>query len=310
MKKIIIHFLLPIIVILAFYSCKKNKDIASTVNSNYDGSAFRKSFFQQNGVSSQIFNINSTIYQTIIGAKGTKIIILPNSFVRQNGASVSGNVQIELKEIYSKKDMILSGVFPTSNGNPLISGGEFYIKASQSGQELKLTNRNTVIVELPIQNTHTTGTMNEFYTRNAVDRTNWGTPGDTIKIKQDSITSFYSFEIDSLNWVNCDQFENASFSTLKVIPQDTSFNVRNTLIFVSYNGKNMATHLYGSLSNFYFETNSNPIGYLVTIYAISQKGNQYYSGILNLTTIANQSQTINLSATTIAQIKTDLSNLP
>ena len=317
MKKNVVYFCLLFIPICALFSCKKKADtLTPVVNTNYDGSIFRKNFFAQNGVPVQIFSINATSFQTIIGAKGTKVLFNPNSFVTNSGATVTGTIQIELKEIYTKKDMILSGVFPTSNGKPLISGGEFYIKASQNGQELKLANQSSVTIELPVSNTNSTGNMNEFYTRNAVDTTNWGNAAGAITKVFDSLTatSYYSFALDSLNWGNCDQFfslANSNHFGVKIA--DTSFNGRNTMVVVSYNGLNNATMLRSySIANQNFEADHSPylpVGMNVTFIAISQKGNQWYSAIHSTSIGNNHVENLTLVQTSLSQIQTALGNL-
>ena len=41
--------------------------------------------------------------------------------------------QDELKELFSKSDMILSGILPSSGGKMLVSGGEIFLRFKQNG---------------------------------------------------------------------------------------------------------------------------------------------------------------------------------
>src|SRR5690606_12398115 len=78
----------------------------------------------------------------ITGAQGTEIQFYANSFVDAAGNDITGNVEIGLIEIYGKKDMIFLNKQTMGDNNgtlePLISGGEFKITASQNGNEVFL----------------------------------------------------------------------------------------------------------------------------------------------------------------------------
>jgi hypothetical protein len=87
-------------------------------------------FFKQNEVRSQYFTVNSSSGGTVTGNKGTKISIPANAFKKSDGSAVAGNINIELKEVFKKSEMILSDKSTVSYGQILVSGGEFYIAAS------------------------------------------------------------------------------------------------------------------------------------------------------------------------------------
>src|SRR5687768_10951684 len=93
--------------ILSLSACKKNKDIP----------AFAKAddFWASHKIETQTFTGNATTGFSITGAKGTKITFPANSMVDGNGDLVTGNVTITLKEVLSKKDVVLSGVWTESN---------------------------------------------------------------------------------------------------------------------------------------------------------------------------------------------------
>ena len=65
-------------------------------------------------------------------------------------ASVTGNVTIEFKDIYSKSDMLLSNVpSMTYYGAPLKSAGEFFIKVLEGTNALLLDVGKSLTVEQP-----------------------------------------------------------------------------------------------------------------------------------------------------------------
>ena len=60
----------------------------------------------------------------------------PNAFRTNAGAVVTGSVQIKTGEYFSKSDFIFSGMYPMSNGEPLVSAGEFSMFPTQNGVDL------------------------------------------------------------------------------------------------------------------------------------------------------------------------------
>src|SRR5690606_34812760 len=91
----------------------------------------------------------------ITGERGTEITFPAGTFVDGDGHVVSGQVQVGIIEILSKKDLLLSGVATESNGKLLESGGELYIQVLQNGDTLQLNpdnqqwSANPVHVKLP-----------------------------------------------------------------------------------------------------------------------------------------------------------------
>ena len=82
--------------------------------------------------------INADSGGVFYGNSGTRYIFKKSSFITAAGVNVSGNIQIVVNEILKKGDMIFSRVLPVSNGEPLFSGGEIYITASQTSQQIFL----------------------------------------------------------------------------------------------------------------------------------------------------------------------------
>src|SRR5690348_5794003 len=84
-------------------ACKKNND--KPVFANADD------FWADHKIEAQTFSGNAGTGFSITGAKGTKIKFPANAFVDGSGNPVSGTVTFSLKEVLSKKDVLLSGVF-------------------------------------------------------------------------------------------------------------------------------------------------------------------------------------------------------
>jgi hypothetical protein len=90
----------------------------------------------------QSFTLVNENGAVITGEQGTTLTFYSNSIVDLNGDPVTGDISIELIEIYDKASMVMNKM-PTNgrrdNGDieTLKSAGEFYINATQNGVQLK-----------------------------------------------------------------------------------------------------------------------------------------------------------------------------
>ena len=93
---------------------------------------------------------------TLTSAKGVKLT-LNGDCLTKNGNPVTGQVDIEYVELFDKGNMLISnkptmGIMPDGKKNLLISGGEFFIKATQGGVELKTSCYMNLIVPTALTN--------------------------------------------------------------------------------------------------------------------------------------------------------------
>lgn len=123
-------------------SCKKNNTGTPPADT---GRAMMTEFFKQHAPEFETFTIDAAAGGTIVSAKGTTYRFSPNSLADASGALVTGNVTISVKELSRASEIIL-GDKPTSTGNGtmLVSNGEFFIKAQQGNNILKLRNDSAV----------------------------------------------------------------------------------------------------------------------------------------------------------------------
>jgi hypothetical protein len=82
----------------------------------------------------------------ISGKEGTKIWITKDLFENYT----NGKITFELKEFYSKEDMILNGLSTVTNKNELLeSSGMFYINFKEEGKQLKIKKGKSYEVTIP-----------------------------------------------------------------------------------------------------------------------------------------------------------------
>lgn len=294
-------------------SCKKDNPSPTNPTAPTGGGA--ASFFQDNLENAkQTFTINATTLSTVTGSKGTVLTFQPNSFVTLSGAPVTGNIQIELVEIYSKKDMILMNkqtMGVTWNGLSILeSGGEFSIAATQNGQKLKLAPGMSYQLDAPAPN-GTNGQMGLFYGSETDNQVTWNQADSSfINITQNG----YSVSCDSLNWVNLDYFMNlpGPLSKLSVqLPAGTS--AEDTKVFVSVDGSNAVAGIYNYESGMYTSGDyyKLPVGMNVHFIVVHVSNNTIKAAVIPSTITGNHVEVVNsLSTYSISQLSDLLNDLP
>lgn len=145
----------------------------------------------------KIVNFDPSLGGTIVGNSGTVYTFPANAFQTATGGTVTGTISLSLTEYIEKGDMIFSRVLPYSNGDPLISGGELSVQATQSGSKLFIRPGFTFTAAIP-QRGVISNNMLEFYgetMNNSTNPVNWTTGlglgtastfGDTVTINSDS----------------------------------------------------------------------------------------------------------------------------
>ncbi|WMX12146.1 hypothetical protein [Aureispira sp. CCB-E] len=296
---------------LCFVSCKETEieqpvgnDVLLPYNKVSD-------LFDNQEPKKQKFTITPTSAQTITGEDGTKITFSANSFVDAQGNLVTGQIDFELQEIYSKGDMIWSErMTVASNGQLLESGGEFFMSATSGGQEVFLN--QDYFMEVPISSATSNPSAMDLFTSTESDST-W-TPVDSSWVGIDSLNSNYQFYFDSLTWINCDYFVGGANMTnaFSVEPRlSAGVNLTDVTAYVVFNNLNSVASLYYNPTTGTFGTSFQlPIGESVTIVIVGMDASQIYLGTLNTTISAVTSPIqVPMSPVTQTQLQTTINNL-
>ena len=192
-----------------------NKKTTTAVNL-WDGFAARQP-------GPQLFTVTTAFASNLFGQKGTRLQIPANAFITAAGAPVTGQVNIELREIYEVWEMVLYNKFTQSGTQPIESGGEFFIRATQNGQELRLAPNLILRASLPAANP--LPGMQVFYGSRfdsaGASNFSWQLAEDRItnnvSIAMDSVNmGSYLMEVDSLAWINCDRFINETMNQVNI----------------------------------------------------------------------------------------------
>lgn len=275
-----------------------------------------KNYFQDNEASAvQTFTLDADNPTTITGSQGTSIDFYSSSFETSSGQIVTGNVEIEFIEIFSKEDMIrlnkpTVGMQYNGNYGTLISGGEFKVTATQNGETLSLRPGYSMQLTVPAPN-GVDPEMEIFYGSIDDDTLTWN-PSDSSLIWGQN--NQYNAYFDSLNWINCDYFMNSGGQLTTVqVEVPAGFNNNNCALFVSFDGMNSITNFY-NFSNSVFSTGASyqiPVGTDVHFIALSFINGNPHVAIVPAEIQNNHYETItSLTQTTSTQFQNDLSNLP
>jgi hypothetical protein len=307
---------------LIFSSCKKDTPPTTTAASaSYDTYSSLQSFYAKNGVPTQSFTVNGTTGGSFTTPQGTKVTIPANAFMDQSYTSVTGTVNIQFKDIYTKSDMLLSNVTPICyTGSPLKSGGEFFIKATSGGKGVYLV--AAIQIQQPFNGWPADNKMNPFTRKDSISLflPNWSPNDSAGSVVCDSSLSNYLFSlyqfsspVDSGTWCNSDNptyFSAYPQSNFTI--QTTDSVSYNTSVFLLFNGLNSMVHVYYSnttsgLSTFNYAY--APVGLQCTVVAVEIMPNgQFRAAFVPKVTITTNG-TINFTATptTTANFKAQLS---
>jgi TonB family protein len=98
----------------------------------------------------QVFSIRTDRDTTIICKEGTTIQIKANSFISEKtGNSISGTVQLKVKEYYKISDMILANLTTTSGGKILETGGMLHIAATANNENCIIETGRDIKIGFP-----------------------------------------------------------------------------------------------------------------------------------------------------------------
>jgi hypothetical protein len=301
------HSILFIFLAVIAFNCQKEV--------SYSGSSETYTsldqFFEKNQKAPQTFSANSSNAITLQTNKGTRILFQPNSFVTLNNQPVTGDVSIEVKEILTPAEMILSRALPVSNGQPLESAGEFLVKVTKNGQELKLGPGNLMEIKLPSLGVN----MNNMQVFNgtavstdAGSKINWtvnANPGNTVFV--DSASFGKTLFADSINWINCDRFINEPRINYTVYPGNTT-GFDSVAVMVHFTGRNSVVPMPWNLLTTRFYSQSM-IAANATVVGIGIKDNKLQAAIVPVNLVNAQSMTLSFSPFTEAQLKERLAQL-
>lgn len=326
------NLILPIFLSLSigFSSCKKekitknpqtDKHITANPSTNSDNTFLNpQQYFNTWAWQADQFQFQANVGGTFTTHKGSILSIPADAFSYPDYTLASGSIDITVREVYSTKEMINTGIYPVSGGSQVLnSGGQFFIEATQNGNPLIVTNGQLINFEIPAQAEDPgmelflagaeEDTANWMPVDSAAVGTNWPPSGFTFN----SADGTYSIDLDSLGWGNIDVFLNVNYF-------DCTFNLTglnnldnsNTNAFAVFKNQNSVWPTgvsgWGSITaNVINETHLADVP--MNIIVISVQNGQLYYGLLDVTPAQNTTYDINLIPTNSEALDNIISNL-
>ncbi|WP_246020705.1 hypothetical protein [Flavobacterium humi] len=248
----------------------------------------------------------------LTSAHGVQISLNGNDLTK-NGNPVTGAIDIKFIELFDKGTMLATnkptmGVMPNGDKSILISGGEFYINATQGGQQLGIN--SMIQLQVPANLTDPLDAGMAFWAGDNTDPDNlaWVKPaagpadhGGAVGFNQSS----YTVTFGNFGWTNIDRFYNDPRPKTQILATVPSgYDNTNSSIYLSVDGEgqnqlakfdtyNPATQQF---SEHYGQI---PIGLQCHIIFATESNGQWRYGIKAVTTTANAVYAFTLAETNL-----------
>ena len=307
---------LAVLATVALASCSNDDDnngsIAQLPPSSQEFQSIREIALQH-----QIQNFTATAGSgviTLISAKGVTITLNGNNLTK-NGNPVTGTFNIKFIELFDKGAMLVTnkptmGVMPNGDKGILISGGEFYINATQGGVQLATLSSIQLNVPNNLSGDPIDNTM-VFWTGDTTDADNlaWKRDGGTPAGGQGGAVGFnqnsYNVTFGNFGWTNIDRFYSdprPKTQILATVP--TGYDNTNSSIYLSVDGEGQNQlakfDTYNAITQQFSEHYGQiPIGLLCHIIFATEDNGQWRYGIKAATTTANAVYAFSLAETTV-----------
>jgi hypothetical protein len=256
----------------------------------------------------------------IEGEDGTVVSFYANSFFKSNGDPVTGDVTIELVEIYKKSQMLLTnmttqGIDASGNIAMLVSGGEFFVNAKQGDEQLVLN--GTFQIAAPVDNTGGLDQgMKPFIgaeqCEEGVCKNVWRQQDRDMKMGE----STYNIFQNQFGWTNIDRwYSDPRPKTTLFVDVPEGYDNTNCSVYLSYDGEPTALasfDRYDSATGLFTEHYGQvPIGLEVHFIMVSVIDDQWYYAIKGATIGAEHVETFTeLQPITEAALVTLIDDLP
>ena len=318
------NLLLTLIIILSafLFSCsKKQTNNTATTRPTYSS---MDSIFSMLSVQPKTLSVDAVNGGSYYGNSGTRYIFYGNSFMTAAGGSVTGTVQIQVSEYLQKGDMLFSKMLPISNNEPLLSGGEINVSATQNGQPVYLQPYNYFQANLPQPGTPDTA-MKFFSGQPTLDttqfKTNWiGAVADSNHYFSGFVEEIaaggdtLSIISDSLKECNADYFMTSpNFQTFTVTITVTGATLPSTgkpygyTLYDNYKGEWPLGEI-GSYSNGIFTEEHVP-NIPVHFAVFTLINGNFYGGTLGATPTTGSNYTVMLNLVDATVFKAQLNAL-
>lgn len=300
---------LSLLLLISFVSCD-NSDGDDIKLSPPTAAAFKG--ITEKGIKRNTQNFTMTAGNglvTLTSAKGVKLYINGDCLTK-NGNPVTGQVDIEYIELFDKGNMLVTnkptmGITADGKKNLLISGGEFFIKATQGGVELQTSCSLSMIVPTALTDgydnlmTLWTGVIDEEGELAWKDARGADGKGGVQGEGNNYYVTFGNF-----GWTNVDRFySDPRPKTTLLVAAPEGYDNENSAVYLSYDGEgtNALAKLdtYTAAGLFSEHYGQIPVGLACHVIFVTEENGQWRYAIKSVTVAANDVYTFALAETTV-----------
>lgn len=295
---------------ISLVSCNDNDDNQPTPATAADFANVREAALEK---ITQEFTITAEDGTTTLTSENGVKITINGSCLTKDGNPVTGDVKIEYVELFDKGNMLVTnkptmGIMPDGKRNLLISGGEFFIKATQNGAELATTCNITLLVPGSLTDGVDTGMtlwkgiIDDEGNLAWEDARKADGNGGKGGVQGEGTNYYVSF--GNFGWTNVDKFySDPRPKTTILVDAPEGYDNNNCAIYLSYDGE--GTNALAKLDTYTAEGlfsehyGQIPVGLAChIIFATEDNGNWRYA-IKGVTIQANDVFTFTMAETTV-----------
>ena len=264
---------------------------------------------------------------TLTSEKGVQISLYPGCLTK-NGAAVTGNVELEYIEVFNRGNMLTAnkptmGLMPNGDRGLLISGGEFYINATQDGVQLEMSCGMQLMVPANLTGGQDNGMTLWFGAEGEDGNLVWEEVNNENPQGQQEAGvggeggNYYCY-FNHFGWTNIDKFySDPRPKTTIYVDVPEGYDETNSDVFVAYVGEDNGLALldvYDEDTELFSEHYGLiPIGLECYIIFVSEQDGEWIYAIKPVTIVADQIIVINdseLNSITEAQLIALIDALP
>ncbi|MES2574603.1 MAG: hypothetical protein V4572_06655 [Bacteroidota bacterium] len=294
---------------IAFISCENNDDTKTPATATEFAAVRKKAL---DAIKQNFTATAGDGAITLTSEKGVVITINGNCLTK-NGNAATGAIDIEFIELFDKGNMLVTnkptmGIMPNGDRSLLISGGEFFIKATQGGVALA----TTCSINLKVPAGLTDGVDNAMTLWNGIidERGDlaWEEAKDAAgtngKGGVQGEGNFYFVTFGNFGWTNVDKFYSDPRPRTTILADaPEGYDNTNSAIYLSYDGEgqNALAKLdtytpEGLFSEHYGQI---PIGLACHVIFATEENGKWRYAIKAVTVAANDVYTFTLAETTV-----------
>ena len=281
-----------------------------------------------NGIT-QTFTLDASAGSTTFTSlKGVQLTINGNCLTK-NGNPVTGNVTVEYKEIFDPGKMLVTdkttmGKLPNGDMTLIVSGGEFYVNATQNGVQLDITCNFQLIIPSTLTGGADTSMALWDGTIDVDGNIDWEEQIDTpngqggVFVEGTAPNAPYYAFFNAFGWTNVDRFYSDPRPRTTILAEAPSgYNFDNSAEYLHYDGE---ASTLAKLDTFNTTTQQFsehygqiPIGLQCHVIFATEEAGQWRYAIKAATITANDVYTFTLGETTLgteAQLVAAINALP